>query len=288
MVTETKSPAPVQEPAKLTQQEILKMMPKSVSPEDMSIIEQMLRDSTPAQEPGSYFRDSRERIIDTGSGNKLGAKSIVNSVDSAGWVWVYHTETGEPSRINRNMLLTQLKKKIPETGKFAFSLRRPIDSSGNPIQPKSGTFKCWLHKEDPRRAEFDKTGFPKCKKSNLLNEYEVDRHMQRKHPTAYKALEKGKKERFEAEDREIRRSQLAAFEALAHLVGNNQAKAIQESVEAVKPSDGVTTAPQPIPSEEPVNQTEPEIYISDKDRAAMARGEPIETGKKQKKQKKQK
>jgi len=71
--------------------------------------------------------------------------------------------------------------------------------------------RCRLHPNDPERAEWDKMGLPVCKKP-LANPYEVDRHMQKKHSTAWGTIER---DRLKAERDEDRQAQRVMMDALA-------------------------------------------------------------------------
>ncbi len=125
---------------------------------------------------------------------------------SAGYVWVYHTETGEPSLINRNMLLPQLRDKVLPNGNRAFSLKQSR-------QPYRGTIKCALHADGPERPRYADMGFPECEKSNIPTQYQLLMHMQHKHPTAWKAIELERTTAETAEDRAFYRLILAEMVA---------------------------------------------------------------------------
>ena len=125
------------------------------------------------------------------------------STTGAGYVWVYHTETGEPSLINRNMLLVQLRDKlIPGTQRRAFSLTQSR-------QPYRGTIKCALHMDSPEHDRYAEMGFPECNKSNIPTKYQLLLHMQHKHPTVFKALELERTEAEKQEERAFWRTLLA-------------------------------------------------------------------------------
>lgn len=120
----------------------------------------------------------------------------------AGYVWVYHTETGEPSLVNRNMLLVQLRDKLLPNGRRAFSLSQSR-------QPYRGTIKCALHTDGPEHERYAQMGFPECNKSNIPTKYQLLLHMQHKHPTVFKALELERTDAEKQEERAFWRSLLA-------------------------------------------------------------------------------
>ena len=98
----------------------------------------------------------------------------VASLESAGYVYVYDTENGERSVVNRNMLESQLQKMRPDDTRY-FTTVKPN------IEPKRGTLKCLLHSDDPDRGQYDIWGFATCNKSNLISEFQVNRHVQIRH-----------------------------------------------------------------------------------------------------------
>jgi len=154
-----------------------------------------------APEPGEFIKDRaiRDPELPEGVGMKLA------SVKSAGYVFVYHTKTGDRSIVNRNMLRTQLRKKL-EDGSNAFSLMPPVDKEGNVIKPIAGTIKCMLHQESPNRADYDRMGFAVCKKANLPSLHAQEQHMRHRHHIEFESIEKIKKDTKEAEDREFQRN----------------------------------------------------------------------------------
>ncbi|KKK87655.1 hypothetical protein LCGC14_2751090, partial [marine sediment metagenome] len=49
-------------------------------------------------------------------------------------------------------------------------------------------------------------GLRTCKKSNIINEFEVKMHMQKKHPKEWQAIEDQRKERERQEDRQFQKT----------------------------------------------------------------------------------
>lgn len=107
---------------------------------------------------------------------------VVQALESAGWVVVWHTETHEPSYVHRNSLVTQLNKRLAN-GERAFTLIDPGQ------KPWRGKVKCLLHSERGERADWDDLGLPVCNKADIPNMYQLRRHMTLKHPSALKAIQ---------------------------------------------------------------------------------------------------
>jgi hypothetical protein len=95
-------------------------------------------------------------------------------VQSAGYVKIYDTRTGEMSLCNRNMLRHHLEKRRPD-GSAVFTTVKPK------IAPKRGHLKCMLHPDDPNRAHYDDLGLATCRKANLTSPFQVRRHMEKRH-----------------------------------------------------------------------------------------------------------
>ena len=119
-------------------------------------IEEMMRDAEEAEEPG-------ELKPGVSIGQSDGMTMTTSELQSAGYVYVYHTETGDRSVVNRNMLQQQLTKRL-EDGSFAFSTRKP-----DGLEPVKGQLKCYLHEDDPNRKKYNQMGFVRCRKSNFFS-----------------------------------------------------------------------------------------------------------------------
>ena len=158
---------------------------------------ELIEEAESAPEPGSFDR----RQVLHSSSDAFPMEVQVASLESAGYVYVYDTENGDKSVINRNMLETQLSKLRPDGTRF-FTTVKPA------FEPVKGTLKCLLHKADPDRGQYDIWGFPTCNKSNLISEFQVNRHVQIRHrmewQTIYEEREKQEKEQ-DRQDREDER-----------------------------------------------------------------------------------
>jgi len=155
-------------------------------------IEQMIRDIQQVPEPGTT---KPGQVLSDGKDTE-GVPVTVGAISSAGYVMVYDSRTGEPSLCNKNMLPAQLKKKR-EDGSYVFTLNKPA------IKLKRGQLKCILHPDNPKRAHYDEMGLPVCKKANLINQFQVTRHMEHKHKDEYKAIQLEIKEVEEKRQREF-------------------------------------------------------------------------------------
>ena len=102
-------------------------------------------------------------------------------MQSAGYVYIYDTKTGDRSVCNRNMLATHLGKRRKD-GSLIFTTRKPK------VSPKMGTLKCMLHSDEPNRYHYDELGLATCRKANLTSPYQVIRHMQKRHKMEYATI----------------------------------------------------------------------------------------------------
>ena len=172
------------------------MTTKVTQEEDLAIVEEM-QVAKAAPEPG--MEGLKEGI--GGSDLPIEAKPKIKWISSAGYVYVWDNQTGERSTINRNMLPTQLKKVRPD-GSRIFTTIDPK------IPVKRGNLKCMLHAKDPNRSHYDVLGLPVCRKENLASPYQVKRHMQKRHPQEWEAIQEEITRKGKEEDRELRRAVL--------------------------------------------------------------------------------
>lgn len=153
-----------------------------ISEENKIIIEQMMRQGSPAPEPQGV-----PAVVHSGD-DEQPAPMLDGGTTSAGYTYIYDPDTGERSITNNNMLPVQLRKKKPD-GRVAFTIARPKNPDGSFKEPIMGTYKCMLHAENALRTEYDRIGLPTCPKSNLMSEFQVEQHMQTRHPRAWKTME---------------------------------------------------------------------------------------------------
>ena len=156
-------------------------MDTAAETENKVLIEEMIKAQS-APEPGA----EGDKVVHKGD-EEQPAPMTISSMKSAGYSYVYNIETGDRSLVNNNMLAAQLKKK--KDGKRVFTTTEPTN-----IVKRPG-LKCYLHPDDPNREHYNEMGLTTCKKSNLINEFQKTRHMQRKHKDEWAAIEAEKKEK---------------------------------------------------------------------------------------------
>ena len=190
-----------------------------VTVSDPSILEQLLDMDATGTTSGSSVDVNQ---VVHGGDTELDAPMRISSIDEAAYLWVWHVETGARSRVNANMLQSQLSKKL-EDGRRAFTTVDPQIP-----QPK-GQVLCRLHADAPDREIWAAMGFPTCPAGSLRNEMELDLHMKHRHKSEYGEM-MGRAERSEKEeDRMLNRSLLEA------LVGQAQAARTIQNIEAEAP-----------------------------------------------------
>ena len=190
-----------------------------VTVSDPSILEQLLDMDATGTTSGSSMDVNQ---VVHGGDTELDAPMRISSIDEAAYLWVWHVETGARSRVNANMLQSQLSKKL-EDGRRAFTTVDPQIP-----QPK-GQVLCRLHADAPDREIWAAMGFPTCPAGSLRNEMELDLHMKHRHKSEYGEM-MGRAERSEKEeDRMLNRSLLEA------LVGQAQAAQTIQNIEAEAP-----------------------------------------------------
>ena len=132
-----------------------------------------------------------------------GAADIAQSfpgsmIESAGYAYIWDTETGKQSVCNRNMLQATLGK-TRKDGSRVFTTIKPD------FEPQGGTFKCMLHADDPNRALYDSLGLAVCTKDDLDSPYQVTRHTQTRHPQEWETINDMNVTAQREEDREFQR-----------------------------------------------------------------------------------
>ena len=166
------------------------MTTKDTLQDNESLIQEQLRDAKLVELP-SELKESP--VIHRGDG-ELDAPMTVKELSSAGYVYVWDSRTYERAPVLYYMLPSILRRRRDD-GSFVWTTNDPKKL------PERGTFKCLLHKDDPNRKEYNKMGLRVCKKSNIINEFEVKQHMSKKHSKEWQAIEDMKKERERQEDR---------------------------------------------------------------------------------------
>ena len=164
---------------------------------------EMELDLRSAPEPGGLEKTS----IDMGDEVTVSK----TTVESAGHVIMYNTDTLEPSVFNMNSIRSKIQEVFPEdhprmARQRAWTTHKPAG------EPWHGTATCPLHKDRPERAAYDLIGYPECDRIKLPNNMEAQRHLETKHPQTWRPMQASRQEteRVAAiEDRDINRRILA-------------------------------------------------------------------------------
>lgn len=142
---------------------------------------------------------------------------------------MWHAEDLDERLIHVNLMNNALRQRFPASekglrharpGDKMFVFERPV------ARPPELINRCRLHPNDPDRPEWDKMGLPTCSKP-LANPYEVDRHMQKKHSTAWGAIERERTRRERDEDRLAQRTMM---EAIGGVVAPQAPKVMDEPI----------------------------------------------------------
>jgi hypothetical protein len=184
------------------------MTTKTLSKESDEILQELVEAGIPV-DASKNDQNRTDEVLQPGAqiihrGNDDFPAPVTAKLSEAGWIEVYFAvksspRYGESSLINLNMLPAQLKKRDPDTGQRAFTVRDPG------VRPKQGSEKCWLHSDHEMRPVCDSFGFQKCSKDNLTSPYEAREHVSRKHSREYAALEDRRDRLDRSEERAIQR-----------------------------------------------------------------------------------
>jgi|TARA_R100000093_G_scaffold67086_1_gene38401 hypothetical protein len=162
---------------------------------DNAAIEERMREAENAEEPG----DLKTGEVISGSPEMT---MTTSELQSAGYVYVYDTNTADRSVVNRNMLQQALAKTRSD-GSYVFSTRPPEG-----IEPAIGTYKCLLHADDENREKYTAMGLPVCEKHTLRSAYDVSMHMQNRHRREWQTIE-GERDALERERQQQRDENIA-------------------------------------------------------------------------------
>jgi hypothetical protein len=150
-------------------------------------------------------------VVDSGE-----TPMMVTSMENTDVVTIYDRKTGEPSQCLRYMLPRVLRKK-KEDGTRAFQVEDPG------FRPQRNTFKCLLHPDSPNREHYDELGLPTCPKDNIRNQYEVERHMQKRHKVEWATIERERERREKQEEREFQRNLFQGIRLKTEDIGTPEA-----------------------------------------------------------------
>ncbi len=160
--------------------------------ENEAVIAEMMRDAKVTDIPSEATKDP---LLHKGD-EEQPAPMTVRQISSAGYVYIFNTQTGDRVPVLYYMLPSRLRRRRPD-GSFIFTTNDPK------IEPLKGLLKCYLHEDSPSRAEYTVLGFRTCRKSNITNEYQRRQHMKLKHKAEWATIEDSRKERERQEDREL-------------------------------------------------------------------------------------
>jgi len=127
----------------------------------------------------------------------------IEEMESAGWVTVWDKFTGEPSKVNRNMLAAQLLK-VNDEGVRCFTTVKPA------IEPWRGSTLCMLHPDSEDRSAYDRMGLPVCKSGNLASEFQMRLHMQHRHKNEWAQIQDIEQQKVDGEERLVRQALIRA------------------------------------------------------------------------------
>ena len=182
------------------------------TPATPEYIEELMQEVEEAEEPGNL----REGQVLHRSNDDMPLGVQVASVASAGHVFIYNTKTGDRSKTNRNMLEDQLRKVFPEDGTRVFTTIKPD------FEPPRGTYKCLLHADNEEREHYDQMGLATCTKDDLASEYQVQRHMERRHRMEWATIGEERDRAEKDEERRFQRTLMAAIAQLGSPVAPNR------------------------------------------------------------------
>ena len=165
-----------------------------LDPEREKLIQEMLRDAEGRKTELPSELD-REPVLHRGDAD-LPAPMVKSRVSSAGYVMVWDSRTYVKAPVLYYMLPQILRQRRLD-GSYRWTTNDPG------VLPQRGTFKCFLHREDPNRPHYDELGFRVCPKENITNPYQVTQHMKSKHRAEWAAIEEERRQKERLEDRQL-------------------------------------------------------------------------------------
>ncbi len=162
--------------------------------ENEALIQEMLRDAKKVELPSELTKNP---VIHKGD-DTLAAPMTVKEISSAGYVYIWETDTFEKVPVLYYMLAQKLRQRRPD-GSFRFTTVDPGK------QPKRGTILCMLHPDGKDRKHYEELGFRTCPKSNITNQYQLQQHMAKRHKEEWAAIKAEKEAKEKEEDRMLQR-----------------------------------------------------------------------------------
>jgi hypothetical protein len=162
---------------------------------------------------------SGEALIAKVEHEEASVESFVTDRKNADTVVVYNQHTGESSEILLSMLTKQLRRRFPKEpsipenlwGVLAFKIDPPKGLT------ESQMLLCFFHPDHPKREGFNEVGLSGvvCRKHNIPSEMAVEQHARKKHPQEMRIYETNMERVQAAEDRVLRRAEVAAMQQIA-------------------------------------------------------------------------
>ena len=199
----TNQQPPINTPRRLSQDEINRMTPEEIN--------QAVQGNQPVQrelEPRNLGDVIRKSDPITGIDYKQSTNYQI--LREAGVVPVWNLTTGFQVTVLKNLLPMKLSQ-YNEQGQKVFSLYQSDVPEGLPYKK---TFPCMLHEDHELRPLAKKLGYPTCK-TMMRSEYYVQTHTKKAHRGAFDSFNRDKIEGEKAEEREYRRTSMAAITAAA-------------------------------------------------------------------------
>ena len=135
------------------------------------------------------------------------------TVQSAGYVTMWNTDTRESSVFNMNSIRTKLREVFPSNYETIAMRGLPAWTATEPKdKPWRGTATCPLHDSRPEREAYNSVGYPRCTRVALPNEMEAQEHLRKKHPTTWRQMNEARSEierRAQVIDRDVNQKILA-------------------------------------------------------------------------------
>ena len=122
---------------------------------------------------------------------------------------MWRRDNAKPRLVPRTSLKFQIGK-VDDQNRPVFTFTQPKGRWSPP-----GTLKCWLHKDSPNRAAYDKLGLVVCTRENVPSEADVEMHVRRTHKKVWLVLTKQRDDEDKAEQRSTNRMMAEALTILA-------------------------------------------------------------------------
>jgi len=170
------------------------------------------------------------------------------SVQSAGHVIMWNTDTREPSTFNMNAVRAKMREVFSDDYETVDMRGQPAWTASQPTRgPWRGIVTCPLHVSRPERTAYDAFGYPRCNRIELPNEMEAREHLRKKHPQTWRQLNEAQAETerlAQAEDRDVSRRILAKIAGVeldepVSIVSKDPVESIAPEASAIVGSDTI-------------------------------------------------